>query len=274
MPYAIGIWSSHRLFLLFAAILLVEPLSAQGTTPAKEFEVLSIRDAPELSPDDYMSTHNARKSQISPGSVRIPYESMERILQRAFGLARPQVVAPAWTQSRHFSIAAKLPAGATQDDVPEMLRSMLMGRFHMAYHTEVRDTPVLMLTLGKGGVKAEKVAAAQSRPRQHPIAHGGGHYELATTSSGLADFLKRVTFSPVVDRTGLVDSYLFSIDLYPFGKLDEDGKSSDPPTGDFFAYLARRYDEALAPLGLRLTSSKSAIENVIIDQLDREPTEN
>jgi uncharacterized protein (TIGR03435 family) len=33
------------------------------------------------------------------------------------------------------------------------------------------------------------------------------------------------------------------------------------------------YDEALAPLGLRLTPSKAALENVIIDHLDREPTE-
>ena len=88
-----------------------------------------------------------------------------------------------------------------------------------------------MLTLVKGGVKAEKAAALQSRPRQLPIAHGGGHYELATTSAGLADFLKRVTFSPVVDGTGLLDSYLFSFDFYPFGKLDEDGKSSDPSLG-------------------------------------------
>jgi len=274
MPYPVAVRSVHKVLFLCAVVLAAKPSLAQGTAPAKEFEVVSIRDAPELSPEDYMGTHGARRSQISPGLVRIPYESMARMLQRAFGLARPQVVAPEWTESQHFSIAAKLPDGTTQDDVPEMLRSMLLARFHMAYHTEVRDTPALVLTLAKGGMKAEKAAAIQTRPRGRPIAHLGHHYELATTPAGLADFLKRGTFSPVVDRTDLLDSYLFSFDFYPFGKLDDDGKSPDLPGGDFLANLARHYGEALAPLGLRLTPSKVALENVIIDHLDREPTEN
>jgi len=265
----------HRAFLSFAAVLAVGQLSAQETSAPKEFEVVSIRDVPELSPEALMATApRARLPRSSPDSVRIPYQSMARILQRAFGVARPQVVAPEWTEFRHFSISAKLPSGSTQDDVPEMLRNMLSARFHMTYHTDVRDTPVLVLTAAKGGIKAEKIVALQSRPRERPIAHGGGHYELATTFAGLADFLKRVTFSPVLDRTGLLDSYFFSFDFYPFGKLGEDGKPLEAPSGDFFADQARHYDEALAPLGLRLTPSKAALENVIIDHLDREPTEN
>jgi uncharacterized protein (TIGR03435 family) len=260
--------------LAFAAVLAAEPLSAQGTGPAKEFEVVSIRDAPELSPQDRMAVDpRTRVSRISPGLVRMPYESVARILQRAFGLARPQVIAPEWTESRHFSIAAKLPDGATRDDVPEMLRNMLSVRFHLAYHTEVRNTPVLVLSLAKGGIKAE-TAAVQSRRRGSPIDHGGMHYELATTFAGLADFLKEQTFSPVLDRTGLLNTYSFSFDFYLFGKLGEDGKPLEPPTDDFPADVARHYGEALAPLGLLLTPSKAALENVIIDHLDREPTEN
>jgi hypothetical protein len=74
----------YRLYLLLAAVFIVEPLSAQGTIPAKEFEVISIRDAPELSPDDFMGTHGARRPQTSLGSVKIPYESMARMLQRVW----------------------------------------------------------------------------------------------------------------------------------------------------------------------------------------------
>ena len=65
--------------------------------------------------ESLVRTHSARQPRISPELVRLPYESVAQILQRAFGLARPQVVAPEWKESRHFSIAAKLPAGATQD---------------------------------------------------------------------------------------------------------------------------------------------------------------
>jgi uncharacterized protein (TIGR03435 family) len=185
------------------------------------------------------------------------------------------MVAPEWTVLERFSIEAKIPDGATRDDLPEMFRSMLSKRFHMVYHKEVRNTSVLLLTLSKGGIKAEKAEPAQiSSHRGHPIGRLGMHIELTATSAGLAEYLKEGTFSPVVDRTGLDGPYLFSFDLYPLGPEGEDGKPLEPFSGDFLADLARHYNEALAPLGLRLTPSKLPLENVIIDHLDRTPTEN
>ncbi len=222
--------------------------------------------------EERVATVRSRQTRISPESVRMPYETMKQILQRAFGVAKSQVVAPDWTELQHFSIAAKLPGGATQGDIPEMLKSMLSARFHMTYHTEVRNTRALVLTLQKRGVKAEK--AVESPVRTHPIPHLGHRYELATTSAGLGDLLKRLTFLPVMDRTGLLDSYMFNFDFYPFGKLDADGKPPEPLTGDFITGYTQHLDEALAPLGLRLTMSKADLENVIIDDLDRQPTEN
>jgi uncharacterized protein (TIGR03435 family) len=79
---------------------------------------------------------------------------------------------------------------------------------------------------------------------------------------------------PVIEKTGLPDTYLFSFDVYPFGKLDADGKPLEPPTSDFITSYAQHFDEALAPLGLRVALSKADLENVIIDHLDREPAEN
>lgn len=254
-----------------AAVLAVVPLSAQGTAPAKEFEVVSIRAVQELSMQEYASVDHL--PQISVSSVRMPYESMERILLRALSVSKTQVAAPAWTESQHFSIAAKVPDGATKEDVPEMLRNMLLAGFHMTYHTEIRNTPALVLTLAKSGIKAE-ASTVQPRPRQRLIGNSGIHWELAMTSTALANFLTRLTVMPVVDRTGLLDSYLFSFDVYPFGKFGEDGKPLEGPIVDFVADEARHYDDALAPLGLRLTLSKLPLENVIIDHLDREPTEN
>jgi uncharacterized protein (TIGR03435 family) len=264
----------HEAFLFFAVALAVESLSAQAAAPAKEkeFEVVSVRPVEELSMEEYTATVRSRRPQVSPQSVRMPYETMEQLIQRAFGLAKSQVVAPDWTESRHFSVAAKLPPGATQDDVPEMLRNMLSVRFHMTYHTEVRDTHALVLTLQKGGIKAEK--AVESPLRQRPIGRLGHHYELATTSAGLADFLKRLTSLPVIDTSGLIDSYLFSFDFHPFGKLGDDGKPLERPSSDFITSFSQHLDEALAPLGLRLSLSKVPLDNVIIDHLDRQPTEN
>ena len=222
--------------------------------------------------EERVATVRSRHPQVSPDAVTLPYETMAQIIERAFGLARTQVIAPDWAESQHFSVAAKLPAGATQADVPEMLRSMLTARFHLAYHMEVKNTPALVLTLAKSGIRAD--TAVESPLRGRPIAHLGHHYEFATTSEGLASFLKRLTSLPVIDETALRDSYLFSFDIYPFGELDADEKPPEPPTSDFITDYSRHLDEALAPLGLRLKLSKAQLENLIIDRLDRRPTEN
>lgn len=171
----------RRVALWLAAVVAVGRLCAQGTTPAKEFEVVSIRPEKELTMEERIATVRSRRPQISPDSVRMSYETMAQILQRAFGIAKSQVVAPDWAEFQHFSIAAKLPDGATQGDVPEMLKSMLLARFHMTYHTEVRNTRALVLTLAKSGIKAE-TAAVQSRLRTRPILPLGYHHELAATS--------------------------------------------------------------------------------------------
>ena len=79
--------------LAFAAVLAVKPLSAQGPTPAKEFEVVSIRDVPELTPEERAAADpRTRVPRISPDLVRMPYESVARILQRAFGLAHQAAI--------------------------------------------------------------------------------------------------------------------------------------------------------------------------------------
>ena len=263
-----------KIIVLWSAALGVEHLVAQEIAPLKTFEVISIRPIEETGASEHATADpRTRNPQISGGLLKMPDERMERILQRAFGLPRPQIVAPEWTATQRFSIAAKLPDGASQQDVPEMLRSMLVERFQMVSHKEIRSTPALILSLAKGGIKAE-TAPPDSHPRGRPIGHGGMHYELTMTSAKLAEFLSEGTFAPVVDRTGLAGVYLFTFDFYLFGRLGEDGKPLEPPTGDIFADLARNYGEALSPLGLRLTPSKVPLENIIIDRLDRRPTEN
>ena len=55
-----------------------------------------------------------------------------------------------------FDIAARLPEGATKDDVPEMLRALLVERFKLAAHREKSEQPVLGLVVGKGGPKLKE----------------------------------------------------------------------------------------------------------------------
>src|SRR5947199_7819486 len=80
-------------------------------------------------------------------------------LFRSYRLKYYQVIAPDSLGSDRFNIAAKLPAGATRDQVPEMLQSLLADRFKLKPHREPRDFPVYALIIGKGGLKIKESAA-------------------------------------------------------------------------------------------------------------------
>jgi len=265
-------------FVVGSALLAMGSLSAQGDERPKKFEAVSIRVAPELSPQEYAADSSKLRVTISPGMVRMPYESMKKILLRAFGLdGHTQLVGPDWIESRHFAITAKIPEGATARDVPEMLRNMLSERFGMSYRREVRSTAAWTLTVSKTGLKAKAVeheVPVTHRSAQDPNKRGGIHFELAAPFSGLADFLKESTDFPVVDQTGLPGIYLFGFDFYLFGGRDRDGKRLEPLIGAVEDELPRWFAQGLEPLGIRFAPARLPLENVIIDHLDRVPTEN
>src|SRR5207247_1621786 len=82
-----------------------------------------------------------------------------------------QVIAPDWVGTEHYDIAGKLPAGATRDQVPEMVQALLEDRFKLQIHRENRDFPVYALIQGKNGIKLKESpvdenakASAAARP--------------------------------------------------------------------------------------------------------------
>jgi uncharacterized protein (TIGR03435 family) len=150
----------------------------------------------------------------------MPYETMQNILLRAFGITRNQLFAPEWVGSAHYAIEAKMPEGAAPRDVPGMLRSMLSEWFGMRYHSATRETPAWALKVAKPGLKAKRAEAqvpARMRALRDPVRTGGLRFEMAQTPAGLADFLREQMQLPVVDQTGLSGIYLFAFDYYFFG---------------------------------------------------------
>jgi uncharacterized protein (TIGR03435 family) len=83
----------------------------------------------------------------------------------------------------------------------------------------------------------------------------------------LTDFTDR----PIVDQTGLTETYAISMSWVPQSTRtpnDIDTGLSDAPVGDTVYSALEKY------LGLRLVPSKKPVEMLIIDRLERVPTEN
>ena len=139
-----------------------QALGATGTSAAakagtKSFEVASVRKSPP--PDMRVMIEGLRQGR-RPDSRRVDgsratftYESLKQLIAYSYKLRDFQVEGPEWLATDRMEISAKLPDGATENDVPEMMRTLLMERFKLAAHQETKDAPVLGLMPEKNGPK-------------------------------------------------------------------------------------------------------------------------
>ena len=141
----------------------------QGTPPVSptaanlNFDVASVRPSPPMDQATLMASLRAGKR---PESLRIDgpraaftYMSLKELIAYGYKVRTYQITGPQWIVTDRFEIAAKLPDGATRDDVPVMMKALLADRFKLAAHLETKEHPVLGLMVGKGGSKVGPATA-------------------------------------------------------------------------------------------------------------------
>src|ERR1035438_3266039 len=101
----------------------------------------------------------------SPGQVAYNDQSLKNLVFIACKVQFYQLSTPAWMDEEYFDVLAKVPAGATQDDVRLMLQHLLADRFKLTMHHESRETQGYALTLGKTG---SKMKASPALPADLP----------------------------------------------------------------------------------------------------------
>jgi uncharacterized protein (TIGR03435 family) len=223
----------------------------------------------------------------SPGQLIGRSVSLKSILLRAWSVKNYQVVAPAWLDSERYDIAAKVPPGATREQIPPMLRNLLAERFKLTVHRSTKELPVYALVVAKGGPRlkeAEPGAGAaepnQPMPRITTGADGFPEFppgfkrnfilstpefvkEWARNQSmeHLAGFLTGLVERPVLDMTGLQGEYEYTLSF----RTGSDAAESPGP--GLFAALQSQ-------LGLKLDARKAPVEMLIVDHVERTPTGN
>src|SRR5579862_5413424 len=206
--------------------------------PLPEFEVASIRPS---------ATVPGPQGQMSIGvhydgaQVRVSALTLKDYLRIAYRLKPSQIIGPDWIGSDRFDIAATIPAGNTQAQIPEMLQALLADRFQIKFHREKREFPVYTLIAGKGPLSLKEVppdadnADKTSAPKPVNVAAGGSEAGMSIdlgngaswsfvpnkfeakklTMEQVASNLERFTDRPVVDMTGLKGQYDFTVDINP-----------------------------------------------------------
>jgi uncharacterized protein (TIGR03435 family) len=104
-----------------------------------------------------------------PGRFSATRIGMVGLLLRAFDLAGDQIVGPAWLRvdpqhpanTPNYTVVATMPPGTTKEQFQKMLQSLLVERFHLAFHHETRNFPGYELAVDNGGPKFKEVPLSQ-----------------------------------------------------------------------------------------------------------------
>jgi uncharacterized protein (TIGR03435 family) len=262
----------------------------QSMTPLKHplsFEVASIKEVAPLDAEALMSGKRPDTS-IDNAFVHFTNRSVMDLVWWAYHVSRNRVVGgPAWLSKPHapmFDIVAKMPDGATKEQVPEMLQTLLAERFKLVVHREKREASAYALIVGRGGARLKEPAPNLNvpegqQPRTVPGKDGRIRYEFDSVSmERFASLLSRYVDRPVVDQTGLKGSYqgAFEVDLIALASrgLMSVMPNADPSATDPISDPGDSIVSSLKQLGLKLDSRVLPVPVLVIDHIERKPTEN
>ncbi len=87
----------------------------------------------------------------NPGRVRFRQVSLEYLVRWAYNVQPYQALGPEWWHSVFYDVEAIFPAGTPLDRLREMMRALLDERLQMKTHREMKETPVYVVGIAKGG---------------------------------------------------------------------------------------------------------------------------
>jgi len=279
--------------------------------PAKmdlKFEVASVKHS------DPSRTGHGRAFTYSPGRFTAESISLASLAMNAYGVKEGYEMEwkSPWMGTEVYDVTAKVPVGATKEQVQIMLRQLLVERFGLVVHREARQLRGYRLVVAKEGAKLKTSLAASasvdapgsSQPSPAIVIKNGapqfsdsaGSGTLVTLAqvvfrgrhenmSGLAHQLVGTLHAPVFDATGLEGEFDYDLSFAPEpAPLPKGSVVFIPPGAGAVTGEASPAPPSDHPtlwtaikqqLGLQLEAIKSApIDVLVLDEANRVPTEN
>lgn len=269
-----------RILAIFSFVLM----AAAGLFGQIRFEAVSIRPS-NFVPGHMRITMTGGPGTADPGRVTFTNYVLSDLISKAYGFDISEMSGPDWLMnpgmnSPRFDIIAKLPDGATPEEFQLMLRDMLTGRFKMLVHREAKERPIFNLAVAKNPPKLTRSVTPPvlSSPASDgfpalPLGEdtqvfnktGGTRMQAVGVSMETlaARFSKRAGLGrPVRDTTGLSGPYDFVLSW----QIQE-----APPEANSLPAL---FEALQKQLGLRLVPETGSVETLVIDHLEKNPTEN
>jgi uncharacterized protein (TIGR03435 family) len=185
---------------------------------------------------------------------------------------------PSWLNSDRFDVIAKATVGTPPDTIRLMLQKLLMDRFHLMVHREEKTTKVWAMTVAKGGHHLREapggdpvcVPSIGADNVYHRECHNMPMSLLADELPGFAP--RFFDGKPVVDATDLKGTWDFRLDWTPLSG----GLAGLQPgvAADQFDTGTTIFRTMEKNLGLKLEQREQGMPIIVIDQVERVPTDN
>jgi len=245
-------------------------LHAQAAAPLK-FEVASVKAVDQ----PWLETRPTRSGGRVYWTTDLQY-----IVGYAYKVQPFRISGPEPGSRNIYRFDLQTDPAATDDQIRLMFRTLLADRFHMVSHLETRETDGYALAVAKGGPKI-KAAKPEDPPPPLPewartadIAGFEGKIAATLPTSGVAaitarrvslfqfcETLQRLLETMVWDQTGLTGNYYFSL------RYEREGAPAVTDLPTLFEVLPH-------DLGLKLEKHKGPVEMLVVDSIEKTPTEN
>jgi uncharacterized protein (TIGR03435 family) len=235
-----------------------QPASAPAQQP--EFEVASVRMVDPHSAIGLFSVSTYPTTRFFMHNT-----SLDILIASAYGIDALYIQNdPDWTHSQGYDIDATVKGERplTHEEIEPLLQNLLKQRFHLSVHHEMKTASGFVLVVAKGGPKLQP-AKEGAQPHDYPFHAALRPNRLdawGISIDTLAQLLAHPAGHPVVDKTGLTGTY----DIVLKFATANDPDSNFP---DLFTALQEQ-------LGLKLVPQKVPVDTLVIDHVDKIPTEN
>jgi len=261
-------------------------------SPAQpKFEVAAVKSVDPNSGAPGSNVMRGGPGTDDPERITFVSVTMKRLLMAAYRVDENQISGPGWLDSQRYAVIAKVPAGSTRDQLLMMLQDLLVDRFHLTLHHEMKEFRAYELVIAKGGPKLKQ--AVESNPAASPPEPPPGRYYAASPEPGVSRFTfntctisdlanalgiplgtmggSMLTVAHILDKTGLTGKYSFTLEFA--GNMG--------PGGAFAPLITDAPDKAPilftaleTQLGLKLNDKKTSLDVLVVDRIDKAPTAN
>ncbi len=261
-----GILTAVAFTFLLSSVAL-----SQSPKPKDSFDAAEIQSS---NPGDQWATI----AILPNGRIRVHNATLRMLIAAAYNVDVDRVTGgPNWLDSDRFDVAAKTAPTASQDSRLLMVQTLLAERFKLVIHHDKKVTQIYTLTVGKSGPKFQPTTGSEKDcstvdgvPDQ---IHIGCH---DFTMKDLAEFLPQAAGGylalPVVDLTDLTGAYDFQLDW--MNRRSYDAAMAKSSAGAPKDPLAVSIFDAVERIGLILEKRDNTKEVIVVDTIERAPTQN